>query len=220
MDLVRGIDVHGEKGKIDWEAVANHGIEFAIIKLTEGVDWIDKRAARNARRARDAGLKIGFYHFATPGRPGRRHDVLDEANDFLDALDQMGEWHIAPSLDLEKEKLIKASGVGRAELSLWAQVWCQYVAEQSGCDKCLYYSPLYFERGAMGDHDLDGRVHYWAADYHSPEGPGYPRLYEKDGFTSWYIHQCSSSWKVPGIGKGRAKVDGNVMRRCDFDALG
>lgn len=75
---VRGIDVSNHQGLIDWRRVAADDVSFAIIKATEGGDWVDKSFARNASAAREAGLPIGAYHFFTFCRPG-----IEQAQNFI-----------------------------------------------------------------------------------------------------------------------------------------
>ena len=60
-----GVDVSNHQEDIDWEAVANAGIEVAIIKASEGVDFTDPYFEANYEGAKAAGLKVGFYHFVT-----------------------------------------------------------------------------------------------------------------------------------------------------------
>lgn len=45
-----GIDVSRHQDDIDWPSVAEDGIEFAVIKATEGGDWVDPRFEENWRR--------------------------------------------------------------------------------------------------------------------------------------------------------------------------
>ncbi len=64
-----GIDVSKHQGRIDWQSVADDGVEFVFIrvgargyetgKLTE-----DERFAENYRGAKDAGLAVGVYYFS------------------------------------------------------------------------------------------------------------------------------------------------------------
>jgi lysozyme len=75
---VRGIDVSNHQGKIDWRRVAADNITFAIIKATEGGDFVDKSFARNMEAARSAGIAVGAYHFFTFCRPG-----ADQAQNFI-----------------------------------------------------------------------------------------------------------------------------------------
>lgn len=60
---VRGIDISAHNGDIDFNRVKADGYEFVIIKASEGGDFRDKRFIDNVRLAREAGLKIGAYHF-------------------------------------------------------------------------------------------------------------------------------------------------------------
>jgi len=63
--IYQGIDISGYQGEIDFKKVKNDGIEIVYIKSSEGFDYIDSRFERNYSRAKENGLKIGFYHFVT-----------------------------------------------------------------------------------------------------------------------------------------------------------
>lgn len=67
---VRGIDISAHNGDIDFPLVREDGYEFVIIKATEGATFKDKRFIQNLRRAREAGLKAGAYHFFRFDTPG------------------------------------------------------------------------------------------------------------------------------------------------------
>ena len=64
-----GVDVSAHQGEIDWAAVRNSGIEFAIIRLGyrgygSGKLVEDEYAKKNLKEAKEAGLKIGAYFFS------------------------------------------------------------------------------------------------------------------------------------------------------------
>ena len=67
---VRGIDISAHNGVIDFNKVAADGISFVVIKATEGGTFKDKRFVENVRKAREAGLKVGAYHFFRFDTPG------------------------------------------------------------------------------------------------------------------------------------------------------
>lgn len=67
---VRGIDISAHNGKIDFDRVRESGIQFVIIKATEGATFKDKRFLDNLRGAQKAGLKVGVYHFFRFDTPG------------------------------------------------------------------------------------------------------------------------------------------------------
>ena len=64
-NLYPGIDVSNWQGYIDYEEVANNGIQVIYIKATQGSNIIDPYFRTNYENAKSAGLKVGFYHFLT-----------------------------------------------------------------------------------------------------------------------------------------------------------
>lgn len=60
---VHGVDVSRWQGNIDWATLRSQGANFAYIKSTDGGDHIDPMFATNWRRAKEAGVKRGAYHF-------------------------------------------------------------------------------------------------------------------------------------------------------------
>lgn len=60
---VRGVDVSSYQGAIDWPVLSRQGVDFAIIKATEGSGDEDDRFAENWKQARANGLIVGAYHF-------------------------------------------------------------------------------------------------------------------------------------------------------------
>lgn len=60
---VRGIDISAHNGVVDFDKVAATGMEFVILKATEGATFKDRNFTDNYRKARRAGLKVGAYHF-------------------------------------------------------------------------------------------------------------------------------------------------------------
>lgn len=45
------------------------GLDFVFVKATEGTSYVNPKMAAQAKRARDAGLVVGFYHFQVRGNP-------------------------------------------------------------------------------------------------------------------------------------------------------
>ena len=59
----RGIDVSENNGYIDWQAVKEAGVEFAIVRLGYGNRHLDSCFYDNVNGALDAGLDIGVYSY-------------------------------------------------------------------------------------------------------------------------------------------------------------
>ncbi|QND54800.1 glycosyl hydrolase (plasmid) [Phyllobacterium sp. 628] len=60
---VHGVDVSRWQGDVDWVNLRSQGANFAYIKATDGGDHIDPMFKTNWRKAKEAGLKRGAYHF-------------------------------------------------------------------------------------------------------------------------------------------------------------
>ena len=60
----RGIDVSSWQGVIDWKKVADHGTEFAIIRITEVGNAIDRYFERNYAGCMEYRIPTGVYKFS------------------------------------------------------------------------------------------------------------------------------------------------------------
>ncbi|MBE5876251.1 MAG: glycoside hydrolase family 25 [Lachnospiraceae bacterium] len=65
-----GIDVSKWQGEIDWQAVADAGVDFAFIRVgyraaNTGIIFEDPYAKYNLQQAEAAGIKVGAYFFST-----------------------------------------------------------------------------------------------------------------------------------------------------------
>src|SRR4051812_43780388 len=63
---INGFDVYNGDGAVNWTSAKNGGYQFAFVKATEGVDFIDARFTTNMNGAQSAGVLVGPYHFARP----------------------------------------------------------------------------------------------------------------------------------------------------------
>ncbi len=69
LTMRRGVDVSDHQKEIDWQAVADSGVDFAVIRCgyrsyAEGELYEDSRFRANIQGALDAGLDVGVYFFS------------------------------------------------------------------------------------------------------------------------------------------------------------
>ena len=62
---IQGVDLARYQGRVDFSTLRASGAHFAFMKATEGKYYIDPLFYENWRRARDAGIARGAYHFMT-----------------------------------------------------------------------------------------------------------------------------------------------------------
>ena len=78
---MKGIDIYEGDNISDWNVIKNtDGIEVVIQKATQGISHVDSLLNYRYPRIKQAGLKLGFYHFANG------NDPISEAKHFLSTI--------------------------------------------------------------------------------------------------------------------------------------
>ena len=97
----RGPDVsswqHVDGRLIDWFAVKRAGCDFAMVKATEGLNYVNPYFVPDSVLMRAAGVARGTYHYARPNLPPEPQAALYAAV----VLGQNGPLDLPPVLDLE-----------------------------------------------------------------------------------------------------------------------
>ena len=86
---IKGIDVSHWNGDIDWKLVKASGIDFAMIKATEGTGWKDSKWEYNWRAALDHEIIVTPYHFFRDQYKGNPQLswFLENTEDYLQEVD-------------------------------------------------------------------------------------------------------------------------------------
>lgn len=162
----RGIDVSNNNGVIDWQAVANDGIEFAIAKASEGTSYRDGWFAENWEQMKSLNIAAGAYHFARPSRSG----AVAEADYFLDAIALLyGDLAAGDVLALDLED---PNAVG--DLSQWALDWVRRVESRAGFRPLIYTSPSYANAHGLANRPELADYGLWLASWWVPTPPPPP----------------------------------------------
>lgn len=207
---VNGIDVSRWQGSINWNAVNNSDTEFAFIKATEGVDYVDPYFVQNMQNATAAGLLTGPYHFARPDSSSNNPlDPINEANDFLDAITPYYDTgtHLPPVLDIE---VFGFTPPGRQSVknfvSNWIQNFSDTVYDSMGVRPIIYTGKsaanTYFTDPIASQHDL------WLAWWKSSGTANPPTQSDTPAWNTWKYWQWTAEGSVPGIG---GDVDRNLF---------
>ena len=186
---IAGIDVSRHNGEIDFSQVRDDDYQFVFMKASEGKTYKDDAFNLNYERAREAGLKVGAYHFFRKNRTGK-----EQAGNFLEAL--RGKTMDLPLvIDLEDDWGNGAT-ISR-ETALKRVMEMINILTDKGYQVMIYtnfdgYQKYY--KDMLGDHDL------WLCSFTSPDLlPTMPHRFQ----------QFSHEGKVNGVD---GKVDLNVFR--------
>ena len=181
---IRGIDVSGWQGPVDWGAVRRSGRLFAFAKATEGQTFVDSTFASNRVGMGGAGFALrGFYHFARPDR----NSAAAEANHFLRTVGPLGPGEVAV-LDLE---VAPGPGVGD-----WAAEWLGRVAQATGRTPILYSYQSYLYSIPTSRLTQYPR---WVAAWGNNDGTVPASPPRTDRWSQWTWWQYTSNATVPGV---------------------
>lgn len=186
-DTRLGIDVSFYQGEIDWQAVADSGIEFAMIRCgyrgsETGAIVVDEQFENNMQGALDAGLDVGVYFFS---QSTGAIEAAEEANFVLELIKDY-DVTMPVAFDWEPLEGSRAEDINRDELTASAVVFCEMVKD-AGYTPCVYlyryigYYEYLMER--LGDYEI------WVG---APGG--WPDFYYRH-----YLWQFSFTGSVDGV---------------------
>ena len=193
-----GVDVSVYQGEIDWQQVADSGVEFAMIRCgyrgyTEGNIKKDACFEANLQGALEAGLDVGVYFFSQAITP---QEAEEEAEFVLDAIKGrqvtypvVFDWEV-----ITDSGEARTRGLEDQTLTDCARAFCDRVA-QAGYEPVIYFNQ---DMGYL-NYRLEQLSEYsfWLAEYNA-----LPSFYYH--FDLW---QYTPDGTVPGI---EGKVDLNL----------
>ena len=162
---MKGIDVSYAQGRVDWEDARRAGIDFAMVKVSQGKllanpavgPFVDPRARENLAGAARAGIPVGVYHYLCAGTV---EEALAEAEFFLAAVrpyrDRIRLW---AACDAEEERYLPRE---RRALTGVVHAFLKKV-RAGGMKPMLYTNPNYltYRLNDMSLYDL--WLAYWGA---------------------------------------------------------
>ena len=203
---VRGIDVSEYQGEIDWQAVADSGVEFAMIRVgwrgySGGTINADVRYRENIEGAQAAGLQVGAYFFS---QAVSEFEAAQEAVFTADLLKGYTlELPVFYDWEVIGTEAARTDGMSADEVTACCLEFCRLLSS-AGMETGVYtYIPAVYHKYRLDD--LAGMT-LWMGD------PGtWPEFYYEH-----QIWQYSVTGVVPGI---EGYVDLDVLyRRTETEA--
>lgn len=205
------IDVSSNQDFINFEKVAwkhdadgdragRTDIYGAYIKVTEGATYVDPRFDRKARAARNAGLKVGLYHFARPDNNAPSdevHNLLQHGSAFI------GKGFLQPVLDFEHPASARShtpggalGHMGHPNPVAWARDFCRRFHDKTGIWPVFYSYPNFIEEYLNPSYPIGGGL--WLASYGANDGKRHKFTVPKP-WKEAKLHQYTSNGSVNGI---------------------
>lgn len=176
-----GIDVSKWNQEIDWEAVKDAGIEFAIIRCgyrgaSTGALVIDPRYEENIRGAIEAGIPVGVYFFT------QARDEVEAVEEASMVIRLIEEYDVDYPVFLDSES---AGGNGRADGLSKEERTTAHRAFLQTIEAAGYETGVYASRNWLNDEiDMTRLSDYrvWLAEY--ADAPAYDEYYHMWQYTS------------------------------------
>lgn len=188
---IRGMDVSYYQSTIDWDRVRADGIEYAFIRVSDGLAHVDSQFTRNWSEARRVGIRRGVYQYFRP-----QLDPIAQANLLLERMGPLEPGDLPPVIDVEA-----TGGLSPSSVAQRVRTWIDHVEARLGVTPIIYTGP-YFWRDSVGAAAFGTNHPLWVAHYTT----GCPLTPEP--WTRWTFHQFTDSGRVDGI---RGNVDLNTF---------
>ncbi len=188
---IHGIDVSHHQSVISWDDVHAMQVKdvklgFAVIKATEGLTRVDWQFRRNWKKAKEAGMSRGAYHFFLATKSG-----VKQADNFINTV-KLEKGDLPPVLDVEE-----TYGVNQVDLRKRVKDFLDAIERHYGV-KPIIYTGADFYKINLGDDFADYPL--WVAHYIQKNKPRIDR--------EWVFWQHSEKGRVNGI---TSAVDFNVF---------
>jgi len=159
---IKGIDVSKWQGEIDWQAVKDSGVRFAILRAGYGQGVLDPTFAENAKACNRLGIDIGVYWFSYACN---RSQAIKEAEFCLAAIKPYRiTYPVCFDFEYDSAKFAKSKGV-KVTRDFVTELAVGFLnrIEEGGYYACNYqnldYSKNYFDPDKMARFDV------WYARY-------------------------------------------------------
>lgn len=203
---MKGIDVSYYQGKIDWKAVRQSGVEFAILRAGFGSSAAQKDATfdANAKNATAAGVDVGAYWFSYAATPDEARLEARICRDVLAPYWGKFTYPIYYDYEYDTERYVKSKTGRDPTREERTAVIAAFLTElESFGWRGGVYTNRDYVQNRLNMAQLAG-YELWIADYSNPTTD--PRA---------GMQQTSSTGKVSGIA---GNVDMNTGLR-DYPAL-
>nr|HEX4313441.1 GH25 family lysozyme [Kofleriaceae bacterium] len=188
-NTVQGVDVSYYEGTVNWTKAHAAGIEFAFIRVSDGLTFHDPKFSVNWQATKAAGVIRGAYQFFRPSDdPTEQADLVVAA---LGGVYTPGD--LPPVIDVEVTQ-----GYGPKALAAKVRTWVARVKSKLGVNPIIYTGTYFWADQVGGPTDFGGDP-MWLARYTSCPAVTAP-------WTTWTFWQYTDSGHFAGISGG---VDSN-----------
>lgn len=191
---IKGIDVSAWQGKIDWKTVADYGMGFAILRITEAGNVVDSQFENNLAGCNKYNIPVGVYKYSYAMTIA---EIQREARKVVSTLNGR-RIQFPVFLDLEYNN---QRSLGSESIHKMADAFREIV-EAAGYKFAIYCNVDWYEN-VICSHLK--KYDFWIARYPANDDGWLQERLRPDFGVGW---QYSSKAKIPGIS---GTVDRNIF---------
>lgn len=191
---IKGIDVSAWQGKIDWKTVADYGMGFAILRITEAGNVVDSQFENNLAGCNKYNIPVGVYKYSYAMTIA---EIQREARKVVSTLNGR-RIRFPVFLDLEYNN---QRSLGSESIHKMADAFREIV-EAAGYKFAIYCNVDWYENVICS---YLKKYDFWIARYPANDDGWLQERLRPDFGVGW---QYSSKAKIPGIS---GTVDRNVF---------
>ena len=191
---IKGIDVSAWQGKIDWKTVADYGMGFAILRITEAGNVVDSQFENNLAGCNKYNIPVGVYKYSYAMTIA---EIQREARKVVSTLNgRRIQFPVFLDLEYNNQK-----SLGSENIHKMADAFREIV-EAAGYKFAIYCNVDWYEN-VICSHLK--KYDFWIARYPANDDGWLQERLRPDFGVGW---QYSSKAKIPGI---NGTVDRNVF---------
>jgi lysozyme len=199
-DYILGLDCSHWQESIDWGKAKAEGIQFAYVKITQGQIHFEGNFYPLKSRIQEIkkhGIKLGYYHFCSPGTGRPESQAKSEAANLNLHLKNLPEFDLPIMLDIEE--FVKGSKWTSKDLTLYLQT---FISE-------INHEIIIYTNKWIWTDDVNFKIYpLWVPFY----GTGLMDI--PKGWTDWTIWQFTETGQINGV---EGMVDLNWMKKEYFE---
>ncbi len=178
---LNGIDISEFQGDIDFNRLKEENIDIIYIRSSASFSYKDAKFERNYKYAKEAGFKIGFYHYLTART---ENEARKQARFFASVIaEKQADCRLA--MDFETFGSLTKEEINRISIAFLSEL------ERITKKELVVYSDAYNTKVTF-DKEIAKKYPLWVAEY----GPSHPTIFTWDKWIGW---QYTDKGRLKGI---------------------
>ena len=192
-----GVDVSSYQANINMNKLKEQNIKFIYIKATEGIKTKDDKFAENWKKAKDAELLSGAYHFFSYDIEGKT-----QAENFIKTVGMDIKGRLIPAVDVEYYGDKEQNPPNKEDVVRELKVFLEMIEKEYGIRPLIYTRTEIYDKYLKGEFE---EYKKWISSFYTPLSWNYKG--------DWYMWQYLNRGELEGYTGGEKYIDLNIFNK-------